>query len=529
MKERIKIKHAKSNVIKVFLITIFLLFLIIPLISIFTNVDKKSISEVISSPQFSTALKNSLTVGIISTIITLIISYFLAVCLERSKIKYKEIWSTVFVLPMLIPSISHGMGLILLFGNNGFFTNLFDYNINVYGCKGIVIGSIMYAFPVAFLMFRDVLKYEDQTPYEAAEILGLSKFRQFLAITLPYLWKPIISITFAVFTMVVTDYGVPLMIGGKYTTIPVLMYQEVIGQLNFGKGSVYGIILLVPAVIAFVFDLLKKEKGNSSFVTREIELKDNKIATIGSYIYCFIVSICIFIPIISFAVMGFANYYPNDLSFSLKNVFKALDMGAINFFGNSVLIALIASVVGMCFSFVTAYFTARTKSAFSKVLHLISIISVATPGIVLGLSYVLVFKTSFIYGTLIILVMVNIIHFISSPYLMVYNCLNKINHNLESVGETLGISKIRIVKDVIIPQCKLTLCEVFTYFFVNCMITISAVSFLATNMNKPIALMINEFEAQMRLECAAIVSLAILIVNILVKLIFSLIKRKIKK
>ena len=144
-------------------------------------------------------------------------------CLERSKIKYKEIWSTIFVLPMLVPSISHGMGLILLFGNNGFFTNLFDFNINIYGCKGIVIGSIMYAFPIAFLMLRDVLKYEDQTPYEAAEILGFSKFRKFRAITLPYLLKPMISVTFAVFTMVVTDYGVPLMIGGKYTTIPVLM------------------------------------------------------------------------------------------------------------------------------------------------------------------------------------------------------------------------------------------------------------------------------------------------------------------
>lgn len=60
------------------------------------------------------------------------------------------------------------------------------------------------------------------------------------AITVPYLRKPLISVIFAVFTMVVTDYGVPLIVGGKFSTIPVVMYQEVIGQLDFGKGAVYG-------------------------------------------------------------------------------------------------------------------------------------------------------------------------------------------------------------------------------------------------------------------------------------------------
>jgi iron(III) transport system permease protein len=57
----------------------------------------------------------------------------------------------------------------------------------------------------------------------------------------------------------------------------------------------------------------------------------------------------------------------------------------------------------------------------------------------------------------------------------------------------------------------------FSYFFVNCMMTISAVSFLATYENKPVSLMINQFEAQSQMECAAVVSLAILLVNLLIK------------
>ena len=148
----------------------------------------------------------------------------------------------------------------------------------------------------------------------------------------------------------------------------------------------------------------------------------------------------------------------------------------------------------------------------------------AIPGIVLGLSYVLVFKGTFIYGTLAILIMVNIVHFIASPYLMMYNSLGKINENIEAVGDTLGIGRLRLVKDVFIPQSFSTLVEMFSYFFVNSMMTISAVSFLANTSNKPVSLMINQFEAQMQLELAAIVSLAILIVNLAIKGITALIR-----
>ena len=97
---------------------------------------------------------------------------------------------------------------------------------------------------------------------------------------------------------------------------------------------------------------------------------------------------------------------------------------------------------------------------------------------------------------------------------------------MESVAQTLGISKTLLVRDVLLPQMKSTILEMFSYFFVNSMMTISAVSFLATAQNKPLSLMINQFEAQMQLENAAVVSLVILFVNLVVKGIFAIFKRK---
>ena len=59
----------------------------------------------------------------------------------------------------------------------------------------------------------------------------------------------------------VTDYGVPLMVGGKTTTLPVLMYQEVIGLLNYDTGVAIGFVLLIPAIVAFLIDVLNADKG----------------------------------------------------------------------------------------------------------------------------------------------------------------------------------------------------------------------------------------------------------------------------
>jgi iron(III) transport system permease protein len=211
-------------------------------------------------------------------------------------------------------------------------------------------------------------------------------------------------VVFAVFTLIFTDYGVPLMIGGRYTTLPVLMYQEVIGLLNFSRGSVIGSFLLIPALAAFLFDLLNKDRGNQNFTQQEKALSRNPLRDWAATGYCVLVCAIIALPLVVFAVLSFINRYPTDMSFSFANVLRTMNLGAGRYLANSVIMALAVSVLGTVLSYVIAYFTARTPGRSSKFLHLISITSLAVPGLVLGISYVLFFKSSFIYGTLIMLV-----------------------------------------------------------------------------------------------------------------------------
>ena len=523
-----KRKGTYSTALKLLLCVFWTFSIILPLLRMLSSMASVDVIAIISARKFSRTLKQSLTVASVSTVISVCLAGLLSWCVARTNIRYKTIINTCLTVPMLIPSISHGMGLIIILGANGWLSRLIGLNSGIYGFWGIVLGSVMYSFPVAYLMLYDVLRYEDGTPYEASDVFGLSAKDRFSAITFPYLRKPLITVVFATFTMIITDYGVPLMVGGKYSTLPVMMYQDVIGMLDFGKGSVIGMILLIPALIACILDMASRDKGNTAFVGKPVGIKANKKRDNFAKAVCIIVTALVFLPIGSFAVLSFVNHYPIDMSLSLSNASQAVHMGAIKYLGNSLLIALVVSFFGTALAVFNAYMTARNKTKLSYPLHLMSITSLAIPGLVLGLSYVMFFKGSLIYGTFAILFLVNSMHFFSSPYILAYNTFGKINENLEDVGETMGISRWAIIKDVLIPQAKGTILEMMSYFFVNCMMTISAVSFLANVSNKPIALMITQFEGQMQLECAAFVSLIILIVNVAMKFCVFFVKRRLQ-
>ncbi len=519
------IRRRGLDATKLLLSAVFIVCILLPFVRMMMKIEDGDFSRVVGAVNFLPAVKNSLLTAFISTTLSVSLGLALAFCLQRSRVRFKSIWAVLLIAPMLIPSISHGMGLIVLFGNNGIITNLFGLENTIYGFTGIVVGSVLYSYPVAFLMFNDVLKYQDSCPYEAAAVLGISPVRRFWALTMPYLLKPLVSAVFAVFTMVITDYGIPLMIGGKTNTLAKLMYQEVLGQSDFGKGSAIALFLLIPAVITFVFNTLSKNRGRTQFVTKPFDIKKNIPRDIVSYTVCALVLGFIALLLGAFCALSFTKQYPQDMSFTWDHVKKMLDLGGDRYLQNSIIIALIVSVIGIITAFFTAYMTARVPSRMSSFLHLCSITSLAVPGVVLGLSYSITFSGGFLYGTLAIIIMANLMHFFASPYLMMYNSLGKMNINLENVGATLGINRMRIILRVIIPQSKSTLLEMFSYFFVNSMMTISAVSFLANARTKPLSLLINQFEAQMLIECAAIVSLVILLVNVFVKVTVYLINR----
>jgi len=512
--------------LKVALLLFFLFAVALPLVEMFSRLADPQVQKVFGTSAFAEACVNSLVVAAATTVVSVLAALLMSWVLCRTTIHGKGVFAVLLTVPMLVPSLAHGMSLVYLLGSNGILTNLLHGSWSIYGVPGIVLGSFLYSFPPAFLMIYDVMRYEDATPYQAADVLGIPRPSQFAHITLPFLRKPLISAAFATFALVITDYGVPLMVGGKVMTLPVLMYQNAVGLLDFDTGAAIGFVLLIPAVIDFLVDVLARDRPSARYVSRGFDLKPSMVRDAVGYVAAVLVTFVLLAPIVTFCMVSFMTKYPIDLTPTFANVVRAFTMGAGSYWVNSLFIALVVSILGTILAYLVAYITARVGGASAHLLHLASVTTLAVPGIVLGLSFALAFKGSPIYGTFAILILVNLVHFIASPYLMAYNSLSKVNKNLEAVGQTMGVSRVRIVLDVLVPETSDTIAEMFSFFFVNCMVTISAVSFLSTTLDMPLALLVTDLDAQRLVECSALVAVLILITNIVEKGAVAAVRRR---
>ena len=516
-----------------------ILFAILPLLKLATQVesaDWEYVRQETGRNSFENAIWNSVQYTSISALITTVLALIAAYLLNTSSIKHKNVLVVLLTLGMLVPTVSVGLGLRILDGKKGLTNLLFGWRVDLLGFPGLIIGSVISAFPATFLILYDALKYEDKGPYDAAAIMGISRFSTFFRLTLPYIKTALISAFCACFTLIFSDYGVPMEIQGKkIATLPMYMYDAIIGGgLQYGRGSIVGFVLLVPAVVSFLFDLVFRDHSVSE--KQNPLIRPGKVFNWVTGIVIGLICLALFIPQMGFISLSFLKDFEHkDLTFTLEHIrdifsnTSGLGLGA--YIGNSLKLAVLTALAGTCFAYALGYLSARKSGRMGKAVDLLALSTIAIPGMVLGIGYIFMFKGTggWFYNTVAILVVVNIFHFLGSPYLLAKNCLSKINSEYEVVGETLGVPRWKIIGRVLIPGSVSTLMEMFSYFFLNSMITISAVAFLKTVDNEPLAIRIITYEKDSNYTMQSVISLIILTLNIGFRTLFTVLSGVLKK
>ncbi|MBL8836186.1 MAG: ABC transporter permease subunit, partial [Alphaproteobacteria bacterium] len=187
------------------------------------------------NPSLVGSIWNSLFVSILAMVIVVPLAFVYAYALTRSCMKAKGLFSALALIPILAPSLLPALSLIYLFGNQGFFRGLL-FGHSIYGPIGIVIAQVFYCFPFALMILVTALRTTDARLYEAALALRASPARTFFTVTLPGAKYGVISASFVVFTLVMTDFGIPKVIGGRFDVLATDVYKQVIGQQNFQMG-----------------------------------------------------------------------------------------------------------------------------------------------------------------------------------------------------------------------------------------------------------------------------------------------------
>ena len=563
-------EKTKDEVIREILTWFILIFLIVAIVfplgllltKSFENnsgefIGLSNFKEYFSNKNLLISLKNTFTISIASSVISLVLAFVYAYGVQRTTIRFKNIFKYIALMPLFAPTMMHGISLVYLFGRKGavttgFFDKLpqFAFDINLYGATGIIIAEVLYIFPQIFLVLNIALSTTDYRLYEAADMLGTSNFRKFFTITLPNMKYGMISSFIIAFILSFTDFGAPKVVGGNFSVLATDVYIKVVGQNNMSMGAVVSIILLIPSVVAFFIDQKIQKKQGVVLNAKSIPYtaKENKARDIFFYIYTILICLFIISIFVTIFVSAFSKLWPYDLSFSLNN-FKFYDYnGGIEiFFKNSFILAVLSGIFGTFMTFMSAYLIEKKekKTLKDKVIYFLSLVPLALPGMVIGISYIFFFNKSYftipflnisimnpfnsLYKTIWIMVLANVIHFYSISFLTANTALKKLDKEFERVSLSMGIPWYKTFSNVTFPMCLESILEIFFYYFVNSMVTISALVFLYTSSLNLLSIAVINMDDTGEIAKASAMSIVILLTNIIIKIIYQIILKFLQK
>lgn len=530
-----KTKNTELKVIFVFIVLFFAIFLLFPAVKLAlmsfwhnSSFGVENYITVITGKNFIQALLNSINISIVSAVLSTFIAFILAYTINYTNSnKYiKKIIGTIAVLPMFLPTITYGFAIIYSFGKQGFVTKILGRQLfDIYGYKGLLMGYLIYTIPISFMLINNTMLYLDKKFMIVSRVMGDNKFKTlWITILRPLMGTFVCSVT-QCFFLCFTDFGIPASVGGKFDVIASVLYDTMLGAIpDFNNGAVVAIIMLLPSVVSITgLNIIEKYNIRYSKIS-QVELTKSKKRDF----LCSIVSILtVFAIIVVFGVIAFIPFvrgWPYDITFTFNNVKNVFfDSNLISVFGNSIIVALFTAVTGTVTAYAAALITARSSlnEKVKKVIEGIAAATNAIPGMVLGIAFLFAFKGSVLHNTFAVIIICNIIHFFSTPYLMMKNSLSKMNRSWEMTARLMGDNWMKTIIRIVTPNALATLFEVLRYYFVNAMVTVSAVIFITSSRTMVITAKIKELQHFAKFNEIFVLSLLILVTNLAAKFIFN--------
>ena len=491
--------------------------------------------SVLTGKGFLTALGHSAAVSIASAVTATAIAFFLAYTIQYTNVSpvFKSLIRTLATLPMLLPTITYGFAIIYSFGKQGLLTRLFGCQIfEIYGFGGLLFGYVIYTLPVSFLLILNTMRYIDKKFSVVSRVMEDKPLKTFLQTVARPLLGTLAASMVQCFFLCFTDYGIPASVGGRYDVVATVLYNEMLGSVpDFNRGAVVAMMMLIPSAVSIAL-LRWLEKYNIRYSKiSTVEIRKNRLRDgvffAGSAVFLLgllsVFAVIFVVPLVS--------EWPYQTSFTLEHVISTLtDRSLTDVYQNSLVVAVCTAAGGLLVTYGAALATARSglNSRLKAVIDGIALVTNTIPGMVIGIAFLFIFTGTPLQNTLILIIICNIVHFFSTPYLMMKNSLSQLNSSWEATASLMGDSWFQTIVRIITPNMASTLLEVFGYYFVNAMVTVSAVIFIAGARTMVITTKIKELQYYTKFNEVFVLSLLILFTNLAVKGLLAALKKRVK-
>jgi ABC-type fe3+ transport system, permease component len=484
-------------------------------------------TSLLSQSSFWTALANSFTVSGISAAIATLMAFFCAYGLHFTRIRpgVKKVIQIIVLLPLFLPSITYGFAVIYSFGRLGLISQLIaPPPFSIYGFWGLLIADVIYTLPPAFLILYNAFFYVDRNFITVSKLMGDGPWQTFYMTAVRPVVGSLLSAFILSFFLSFTDFGIPVSIAGEYEVIATQLYTTMMGAIpNFGEGAVIAMAMLVPSVASVVM-LRWVDRFNFRYnKISKAEVSTNAFRDALYLLYYALISLALLSVFVVMFVVPFVKQWPYQPYFTLDVITRIVSDSSIwQVYEHSIGVALVSAAVGTIFCYAAALVKARSQLPLwcQTTMDSFAMITNTVPGMVLGIGFLFAMSGTPLANTFTILVLANLVHFFTTPYMMATSALSKMNAGWETTGALMGDSWIKTVSRVIVPNSLPTLLQMFQYFFVSAMVTISAVVFLTGARTMLLTTKIKELQYFEKFEEIFVLSLLVFLTNVAAKLIF---------
>lgn len=434
------------------------------------------VKTVFQNPVYVEGLINSFVMGIGSTVLGLFIAVPLAYLFNGYEFWGKRFFSSLVLLPIMLPPFVGANGVLQLLGTYGTLNTFlikigwmnanqpFDW-LGAYPMLSIIVMNALSLYPILYLNIVASLANLDPALGEAAENLGCKGFRKFWRITFPLIRPGVFAGCTIVFIWAFTELGVPLMFNfNRISSVQIYNGLKEIGGNPFPYALVAVMFILSAAFYLAGKGLFERNnyatvaKASHSQITKQLNLWGNLgCCSLFSGVTLLALAPHITVILFSLASDWYKSIFPT--SWTLDNYVAALgDSLTIPSIQNSLIYASFATVVSALLGVGIAFVVVRTKLPGRQLLDTCSMMPLAVPGLVMAFGFVAMSQEGRVFACLnpvknpTILLIIS--YAIRKLPLMVRSSvagLQQISQTYEEAAQNLGCSSWKAIRKITLP------------------------------------------------------------------------------
>src|SRR5262245_60383313 len=397
---------------------------------------------------------------------------------ERTNTPFKALFFAFSIIPLIIPGILFTVAWILLGSPkigliNLALQKLFDTEavfVNVYSLAGMIWVDALHYSPMAFLLMTAAFRSMDPALEESAVMSGASVPQVVARVTLPLVWPAIFATLLILFVRAIESFEVPALLG---LPVGIQVFTSAIYQAvhrypsQIGLASAYAVTLLAITTVGVYFQSRLSTRGSryatmtgKGFRPRTIDLGRWRYLTTAIFLFYFLAIVVLpfavllwsslqkFYSVPSMEALSRLTLDPYRTILSYPNLTRSVWNSLLLALGSATLIMLVTSVI--------CWIVVKTKLPGRWLLDNIASLPMVFPGLVLGLSIMILYLylPIGVYGTIWIMLIAYVTRFM--PYGLRYNTTSmlQIHKELEESAAMSGASWTTTFRRIILPLLK---------------------------------------------------------------------------